>query len=547
MGVGAETGKPVLAGCMQSWPLTLDRLIDHAARWHGHREIVSFDNANRASRATYREAHAMAARLSNALASFGIRQGDRVATMAMNHLGHFAAWYGISGMGAVCHTLNPRMNLAQLIGVASHAGDRVLLCDADFADAGRQLVDAVDSLEHLFLFDGAGTDGSAGDTVADLLRDQPDSYPWGQFDEQSAAGLCYTSGTTGDPKGVLYSHRSNMLHAFMVAQADGVGLDCGTVFMPVVPMFHANAWGAIYAAPMLGMKLVLPGRNLDGESVCRKIQQEGVTCAASVPTAWLGLLDFLDASGEEIPSLKKAGIGGSAASERLVERLEERGIEARHAWGMTETSPLGTSCAPVPEMTSMAPAERRQYSLKQGRVPFGVDMRIVDDDGAALPHDGVTPGHLQVRGPAVAAGYYRAEQQAVTADGFLDTGDIGTIDELGYLKITDRAKDMIKSGGEWISSIDVENAVCTVPGVAMAAVIGVPHVKWDERPLLLIVEAEGQSVDEDAVRALLLERFPKWWLPDETVLLDTMPLGATGKIDKLELRRRYARQYAGSA
>ncbi|WP_313808393.1 long-chain-fatty-acid--CoA ligase [Sphingobium sp.] len=529
----------MLSGLMQAEALTVDRFAEHAARWHGGVAVIERDAAGAIHRSTYAAIVQRAKGLSAALLDLGIEPGDRVATLAMNNFRHLECWYGIMGIGAVCHTLNPRLTEEQLAWIVDHAGDRVIIADASFASLATTLARACPSVERVILM----PDGSAGPQAAEavdyeaFLAGASVEAQWGGFGEERACGLCYTSGTTGNPKGVLYSHRSNYLHALGALQRDVTGLSANDVVLPIVPMFHANAWGLAFSALAAGAGLVLPGPRLDGASIHNLIESEGVTFAAAVPTVWQGLLQYLRESGGRLDSLRRVLIGGSACPEAILRSLEEDyGVEVLHAWGMTETSPIGTTAAPVAGCAAMDPAMRREQALKQGRPPFGVDLAIEDDTGRRLPHDGTSPGRLLVRGATVARAYYRAEEEAVDAAGWFDTGDIATIDEHGFMKITDRAKDVIKSGGEWISSIEIENIVHGYHKTACAAVIGVRHEKWGERPLLLVQLHPGESATGDEYRDYLRGRIASWWMPDDIRFIDDMPLGATGKIDKKRIR-----------
>ncbi|MEJ2623747.1 MAG: long-chain fatty acid--CoA ligase [Pseudolabrys sp.] len=525
----------MLEGKMQPWPMTVDRFIRHAARWHGARELVSYLDDGRTERTDYISIQTNAMKLSNALLAYGIRPGDRVATLAMNSAAHLTAWYAIAGIGAVCHTLNPRLGQHHLAWIVNHAKDRILMADGAFSEIAGTLAEQCPSIERQLLFT-APHSASLAELVDDFCASADDTCQWGQFDENSAAGLCYTSGTTGDPKGVLYSHRSNVLHTFFSIQPDALNLSARDTIMPVVPMYHANAWGLTFSAPAVGAKLVLPGSKLDGETLFTRMRDEAVTVSAAVPTAWIGLLDYLEDHNERLPRLSRVIVGGAAMAEALRRRFEAKGIEAIASWGMTELSPVGGISTPVAAVEAMPSKQQLPYRLKQGRVLFGIDMRVCGEDGQELEHDGLTPGALQMCGPAVAAGYYGLENSALTVDGYLDTGDIATIDPLGYVQIVDRAKDIVKSGGEWISSLEIENAAALFPGVSMAAVIGVPHPKWDERPLLLVTGSAAGEINLDKLREHLAEKLPKWWLPDEIRLVESLPLGATGKIDKKVLR-----------
>ena len=520
---------------MQDWALTVDKFIDHAARWHGETEIVSRDARGAISRTTWRELRLLSKRISNALLAGDVALGDRVATLAMNGAAHLAAWFGIMGIGAVCHTLNPRLSGEQLEYIIKHAEDQIIFADIEFEQLITEIAARCPSVRKIVWLDGRGSD-----SLEFFVASHGADCPWGQFDENCPAGLCYTSGTTGNPKGVVYTHRSNYLHTLMVLQPDVFGLGARDVWLPVVPMFHANAWGLTYATAAVGAKLVLPGRHLDGESLFQLMHAEGVTKSAGVPTVWQGLLQYMDDSGRKLDLLDQVMIGGAACSRALLEEFATRDITVQHNWGMTETSPLGTAgslTSPAQELSIERQLEQR---LKQGRVPSGVDMRIVDEFGNPLAHDGSTPGLLQVRGHSVVNSYYRSEESVLNSEGYFDTGDVATIDPLGYVKITDRAKDVIKSGGEWISSVDMENAALMHPDVELAAVIAIPDLKWGERPLMLIKPRTNALVNELELRTILAAQFAKWELPDRIVSVTSIPLGATGKIDKKQLREMHA-------
>ncbi|MEQ1717828.1 MAG: long-chain fatty acid--CoA ligase [Hyphomicrobium sp.] len=531
-----------MPGLMQDWQMTTNRFIDHAAKWHGRRDIVSRLEDGSIDRRTYAEVRTDAARLSNALLAHGIGPGDRVATLAMNGAAHLAAWYAISGIGAVCHTLNPRFSDDQLVYIINHAGDRMILADGAFNGILERLLPHCPNVERIVFIappNASPSFATPHGLLADFVAGQPNSCRWGAFDERTAAGLCYTSGTTGNPKGVLYSHRSNVLHTYMTIQPDALDLSVRDVVMPVVPMYHANAWGLAFSAPAVGAKLVMPGHRLDGASLCELIRDEGVTMAAGVPTVWLALAKYMQDNGVRLPTLTRIVVGGAAMPEVIVRAFKALGIDAIHAWGMTEMSPIGVAGTLPPDIATLPHDAQVPYLLKQGRPFCGVDMRIVDEAGGELPHDGKSMGALQVRGPSVCAEYFRQDESALTSDGFFDTGDIATLDAHGFMTITDRAKDIIKSGGEFISSIDIENAALTYPQVAMAAVIAMPHPKWDERPLLIIQLRDGETAQAQDILAHIAKRVPKHWLPDEIRFAGKLPLGATGKIDKKKLRADY--------
>jgi len=526
-----------LRGGMQGYALTVDKIITHAARWHGDREVVSFPDDGSEDRRSYSDIRDAALRLSNALLARGVGKGDRVATLAMNTGGHLIAWYAITGIGAVCHTLNPRFSEDQLAWIIEHAGDQMLIADGELAGLAAGLAARTAPIKELiFLTEPTGTSTGRGVSLSELWETHEPDCIWGDFEEESAAGLCYTSGTVGHPKGVLYSHRSNVLHTLMTTQRDVFDLSSCDVVMPVVPMYHANAWGLAFSAPAVGAKLVLPGAKLDGETLYQRMAQEKVTFAAAVPTVWLGLLEHMEAHNLGLPDLRQLIVGGAALPEHLLRRFTKLGCNITHAWGMTELSPVGGVASTVPRFAALDDEERLPYRLKQGRVFFGIDMRIVGESGEALAHDGTQNGSLQMHGPTVASRYFAADTASLTPDDYLVTGDIATIDPCGFVKITDREKDVIKSGGEWISSIDIENTACTYPGVALAAAIGVLHPKWDERPLLLVEVSDGGEVSEAGLLQHLATKLPKWWLPDEVRIVDAIPVGATGKIDKKALR-----------
>lgn len=534
-----------MLGLMQHWPLLCHKIIDHAARQHGRREIVSRSVEGPIVRTTYGEARARALRVAQRLAADGYRRGDRIATLAWNTARHLETWYGIMGMGGVYHTLNPRLFPDQIAWIMNHAEDRCLFVDLTFLPIVEKIASSVPSLGRVIvLTDGAHLPATAlANVVAyeDWLAGADGDFDWVSLDENEACGMCYTSGTTGDPKGVVYSHRSNVLHAMMAAQPDAMGVNSRDVILPVVPMFHANAWGLAQTAPLIGAKLVMPGGRMDGESIYELLDTEKVSFTAAVPTVWLMLLQHLEETGKKLPHLKRVVIGGSACPRAMTEKFEKNyGVEVVHAWGMTEMSPLGSLGSLKPEYAGLEGDARLDIKEKQGHPPFGVEMRITDDDGNELPWDGKTFGRLKVRGPAVASSYYGgAGAEQFGADGWFDTGDVAHIDENGYMQITDRAKDVIKSGGEWISSIELENLAIGHPDVAEAAVIGVAHPKWDERPLLIVVRKPGRTVTREALIDYMAGRCAKWWLPDDVAFVDEIPHTATGKIQKITLREQF--------
>jgi acyl-CoA synthetase (AMP-forming)/AMP-acid ligase II len=536
-----------MLGLMQNWPLLIHRIIDHAAIQHGTREVVSRSVEGPIRRTSYAAIRQSALRISKRLTQEGIRLGDRVATLAWNTDRHLALWYGISGMGAITHTVNPRLFPEQIAQLINHAEDRLLFLDLTFVALVEGLQDRLPSVERYILLTDAAhmPQTSLRNAIAyeDWLAEADADFAWAELDENSAAGLCYTSGTTGGPKGVLYSHRSNVLHAMACAQPDYMGLSARTVVMPVVPLFHANSWSLAFSAPMTGAKLVMPGARLDGASLLELLNGEEVTLTAAVPTVWLGLLQHLEATGGRLDTLKRVVIGGSACPRAMTEAFEKKyGVTVDHAWGMTEMSPIGSFCSIKPVYAGLEGEALYDLKVKQGHPPFTVEFRLTDDDGRDLPWDGNTFGRLKVRGPAVAGAYYRHDQPILDERGFFDTGDVATIDPHGYMQVTDRSKDVIKSGGEWISSIELENLAIGHPDVAEAAVIGVAHPKWDERPLLVIVPKPGRTPGREEMLAFMTGKVAKWWLPDDVVLVEAIPHTATGKIQKTALREMF-REY----
>lgn len=530
-----------MRGLMQDWPLTLDRIIEHAAKWHGDREIVSRRADGSLDRTNYAGVEAAARRFSSALLSLGVELGDRVATMAMNSGAHLACWYGITGIGAVCHTLNPRLFNPDLEYIVNRADDSVIVVDSFLAPKLAEILPACPSLCHVIVIDGddalpSGRHATWHEYDA-LIAAHPAGVHWGAFPEDTAAGLCFTSGTTGRPKGVLYSHRSNFLHTLMALQADVHGLSAGDVVLPIVPMFHANAWGLAFSAPAVGAKLVLPGANLEPGILAETMDREEVTFAAAVPTVMQGLIDHYRNAQKRPATLRRIAIGGTRCPERMIEEFEDTlGVEVVHGWGMTELSPVGTMNVPRRKPSWRSPEERNACKVRQGRPALGVDLRLTGDDGSLTPHDGKTSGHLRIKGWATAARYYGEDETALDSDGYFDTGDIATIDAEGFMTITDRAKDLIKSGGEWISSQEIERQAMSHPGVAMAAVIGVSHEKWGERPRLVVQLCAGAQVTAEELKQHLEGKIARWWMPDEIAFRDEMPLTATGKIDKKALR-----------
>jgi len=524
----------VSLGAMQDWPLRVTQLVDHAEREHGAGEIVSAWGDGTVTRTTWSEVARDARKLAQALERLGIKPGDRVATLAMNHAHHLIAWYGTAGMGGVLHTINPRLFEDQLDYIANHAEDRVLLYDRVFTPIVEKMKPKWRTIEHYICMDPA--DGESG--FRDWIDAEDGNYRWVEGDERDPVGLCYTSGTTGNPKGVLYEHRSTMLHTLTELTPDIMGLSKRAVVLPIVPMFHANAWGVPWAAPAAGAKLVLSA-DYRPEVMCRLFREEKVTHSAGVPTVWLTMIEHIERTGEELGDLKVVTIGGSAAPRAMIRWLRDRGVEVGHAWGMTETSPIGTCGTPPLGWDKMSDDEQVEYIARQGRVPFGVELRVVDDEGNVQPRDGKSSGRLQARGPWVVKRYFKAEEDAVDDDQWFDTGDVAVLHPDGTMQITDRSKDVIKSGGEWISSIELENAAVGCAGVAEAAAIGIPHPKWDERPLLVVVRGEGSHVSAEEIRDHLKKHVASWWLPDAIEFTDELPHTATGKLSKLQLRDRF--------
>lgn len=536
----------VLYGCMQDKPLLISDFLTYAERYHPAREIVSRDADGGEHRYCYAEAAVRAKRLAQALIAFGIKSGDRVATLAMNNHRHFELFYGVSGFGAVLHTINPRLFEDQIVYICNHAEDRVLFLDPAFLPLAASLAPRLESIETLVVLGSLETceSGQSLESLTDYesLIDRFDGdYVWPSFDERTASSLCYTSGTTGSPKGVLYSHRSTVVHAMAACQNSAMGLSAHDTIMPIAPMFHANAWSTPYLAPMIGAKLVLPGPRLDPENVQGLIAAEQVTFTVAVPTVFTMLLDYLEQTGKRIDSLRQATIGGTSVPPSMIDLLREKyGCFVAQVWGMTELSPLGTMTTLTPAVAALPEAERKDYLYKQGRVQFGLELKIVDADGIVVPRDGETAGALWVRGPWAAAGYFKREGgDVLDSDGWLPTGDVATLDDQGFLSITDRLKDVIKSGGEWISSVEIENLAYGHPDVKLAAVVAVHHPKWDERPLLVVVPNDGATPTKDSILDHIRPAIAKWWLPDDVVFVDDMPMTATGKIMKIALRDRF--------
>jgi acyl-CoA synthetase (AMP-forming)/AMP-acid ligase II len=533
-------------GLMMQQPLLISTLLVHAERHHGDQEVVSRRVEGDIHRITYRELAARSRRMANVIAALGVGFGDRVATLAWNGYRHMELYYAVSGSGAVLHTLNPRLHPDQVVWIADHAEDQVLFFDLTFLP----LIEAVASRVKTIKAFVAMTDRAhmpAHSKVPNLLcyeeliEAASPEFTWPSFDENSASSLCYTSGTTGNPKGALYSHRSTLLHTYAAALPDSLNCSARDTILPVVPMFHVNAWGLPYAACMVGAKLVFPGPHLDGKSLHDLFEGEGVTVSAGVPTVWQGLLAHVEANNLKFSTMRRTIIGGSACPPAMMRAFQQRyDVQVLHAWGMTEMSPIGTVCTLKPKHQQLRPEERMAVQAKQGRAVFGVDMKIVDAEGKELPRDGKASGELMVRGPWIIANYFKGEGGNPLVDGWFPTGDVSTIDADGYMQITDRSKDVIKSGGEWIGSIDLENVAMAHPAVAMAACIGARHPKWDERPLLVVVKKPGAELTRDELIKFYDGKIAKWWTPDDVVFVDAIPIGATGKMLKNKLREQYA-------
>jgi len=529
-----------MKGLMQDWPLLISRLLVHAERFHGKVEVVTEAVEGGRHRYTYADCALRTRKLAQALGKLGIKEGDRVATLAWNTYRHLELWYAISGSGAVCHTINPRLFPQQIGYIANHAEDQLIFFDLHFLPIVTGLAEHLPNVKaFVMMTDRSNMPKSLPENFLcyeELVEAEDGNYDWPLMDENTAASLCYTSGTTGNPKGVLYSHRSTVLHAMAITQKDSFALSANRPAMPIVPMFHANAWGYPYACLIVGCKLVFNGAKFEGEAIHKLIKEEKVCVTAAVPTIWMGLLEYLQKSGEDLKPLKGLGIGGSAAPPSMIEAFEKLGVWVHHAWGMTETSPVGTMGSMNAETLTWPVADQIKLKQKQGRGIFGLEMKIVCDDGKEAPWDGKTFGHLFVRGPWVAKQYFQRDDILHDEDGWFDTGDVATIDENGFMQITDRAKDVIKSGGEWISSIDLENAAAGHADVKQAAVIGLPHKKWRERPLLIVVLEEGKKLNKKSILKFIEKRCAKWWLPDDIVTLDELPHSATGKVKKNDLR-----------
>jgi acyl-CoA synthetase (AMP-forming)/AMP-acid ligase II len=533
-------------GQMMNTPLLISEQIEFAARFHSTSEVITRTVEGPIHRSTWGEVARRTRKLAHALQRMGIKRGDRVATVAWNTQRHLEVYFAVSSFGAVLHTINPRLPLDQLRYVVDHAEDTALFFDTTFIRLAQFLAAQPFPLEkYVALTDAAHLPSDSGiNGLVDyesLIADEPDTFDWPQLDEHTASSICYTSGTAGFPKGVVYSHRSTVLHSYAICLPDALGICSTDVTLPVVPMFHVNAWGVPYAAAMTGSKLLLPGPGLDPVNLMELIENEQATALLGVPTIWMALLAHARAQGQRMSSVKRVVIGGSACPPSMIHAWEhEHGARVVHAWGMTEMSPLGTVNVLLPKHAGLCDHDALALKAKQGRPIFGVDLRLVDDLGQPLPHDGKTSGHLQVKGFWVAESYFKREKDDTHRDGWFDTGDIATLDADGYMQVTDRSKDVIKSGGEWVSSIDLENAAMMHPCVQQAAAIGIPHPKWQERPLLIVVKAPGKEVQKDELQQFLSTKLVKWWMPDAIEFVEALPLGATGKVLKRELRQKFA-------
>jgi len=535
-----------MIGDMQKWTPNVASIIEHAKNIYPTQEVISRMVSGEIHRTNYEEVCIRSRKLASALEKDGYKNGDIIATLALNTYRHLEMYYGISGMGAVIHTLNFRLHPDQAVYIINHAEDKVIFVETPFIPMLEGLEEQLKCVEkYIILCDESEMPSTVlknAISYEEYIKDGDEDYQWPALEDDAACGLCYTSGTTGDPKGVLYGHKSNILHA----QASLIGLTVSPdeAILMVVPLFHVQAWGIPFYGPMFGLKLVMPGLQMEGEPLYDLIESEGVTLAFGVPTIWMGLLNYCRDNDKTLTSVRNAVIGGSALSLSMLQEFDEaHDVNVIQGWGMTEMSPLGTSNFLTPEMKKMSKEERYAVQLKQGRPMYGVELKVVDDSGAELPHDGESQGHLLVRGPWVLKRYFKAEKDCVDKDGWFDTGDISVLDKDGYMTITDRAKDVIKSGGEWISSIDLENAAVGHPEVIEACVVGLPHPKWDERPMLFIVTNTGEPIDKNSILEFLGSRVAKWWLPDEIIFLKELPHGATGKLQKFELRDEYNNYY----
>ena len=531
-----------MTGRMMSTPLLISSIIRRAARYSGGVEIVSRGSDGGIHRYTYRECELRARKLAQALEALGLRQGDRIGTLAWNSYRHLELYYAVPGAGAVCHTINPRLFPEQIVHIVNDAEDTYVCFDVQFLPLVEEIAGRCPGVKAWIMMAGREDMPTASKVsllcYEELIGAQDGNYEWPMLDENFASGLCYTSGTTGNPKGVLYSHRSTVLHSYASALPDSLNCSASEVIMPVVPMFHVNAWELPYSAPLVGAKLVLPGHRLDGASLYELIEGEQVTYSAGVPTVWLGLLEHVRSNDLKFSTFRRTGIGGSAVSRSMIRAFKELGVDVAHGWGMTETSAMGASCTLRRQHAGLSESEQEKVLEKQGAVIPGIDMKIVDGQGHELPWDGKTAGDLFVRGPWIIDSYYGNDTSPLE-DGWFPTGDVATIDADGYMHITDRSKDVVKSGGEWISSIDIENIAAAHPAVHMAACIAVRHPKWGERPLLVAVKKAGANVSRDELLQFFEGKVAKWWVPDDVVFVDAMPMTATGKFQKAALREQF--------
>ena len=535
-----------MIGDMQRWAPNVASIIEHAKQFHPEKEVISRMVSGDIHRTNYDEVCIRSRKLASVLVKDGYKEGDVIATLALNTYRHLEMYYGISGMGAVTHTLNFRLHPEQAVYIINHAEDKIIFVEAPFVPILEALKDQLKTVEkYIILCDESempDTQLKNAISYESYIEDGDENYEWPQLKDDAACALCYTSGTTGNPKGVLYSHKSNILHA--QASLTAMLIKPSDSILMVVPLFHVLAWGIPYYGPMFGLKLVMPGMQMEGEPLYDLIDREDVSLAFGVPTIWMGLLAYCRENNKILTSVKNTIIGGSALSLSTLQEFDEvHDVNVIHAWGMTEMSPLGTTNVPTLEMESMSKDEKYAIQLKQGKPIYGVELKVVDDAGNDLPHDGESQGHLLVRGPWILQKYFKADNDAVDKDGWFDTGDISVLDQDGYMTIKDRAKDVIKSGGEWISSIDLENAAFGHPEVAEACVVGIPHPKWDERPMLFIVTNTGEEIDKQSILDFLASKVAKWWLPDEIIFLKELPHGATGKLQKFELREEYTNYY----
>ena len=534
-----------MLGKMQNEPLLVNSILDHAQRYHRETEIVSILTEGNQHRETYAEAHLRTRKISQALLKIGLKKGDVIATMAWNTHRHFEAWYAITGIGAIYHTLNPRLFAQQLTYIINHAEDKFIFIDLTFIPLLEAIQDHLKNVQgYVILTDQAHMPETKLQNIycfETLIEAENGDFDWVIVEENDACGICYTSGTTGCPRGVVYSHRSNVLHTLTTISPDVLQMSQHTTIMPVVPMFHANAWGIIFAAPMVGAKIVNPGPHLDGKSIYTLLDSEKVNLTAAVPTLWMMLLQYVEDNNLSLPYLDSVVIGGSAAPRIMIEKFErDYGVEVNHAWGMTEMSPFGTVGKLKPHMEEWDFTKRIDLKEKQGRAPYMVSMKITDDQGKELPWDGKTFGHLKVKGPFISSAYLKEEDENILdAEGYFDTGDIATIDQDGFMQITDRTKDVIKSGGEWISSIEIENLAVGHPSIAEAAVIGIAHPKWDERPLLIVIRKKDTDISKEEILTYLKDKIAKWWIPDDVIFVNEIPHTATGKIHKITLREQF--------